>query len=51
MFATFMLQNLRDSANRIKDWLDRRGKAHISDHDLTIYQMLSDAQKELENAS
>ena len=50
VFTSFMLQNLRDSSNRIKDWLDHRGKVHISDHDLEIFQMLMDAEKEVKDA-
>ena len=51
VFASFMLQNLRDSANRIKQWLEHSGKDQISEHDLEIYEMLSKAMREVEDAA
>ena len=47
VYAGFAMQNIRDSVSRIKDWLDRSGKAHIGNQDMEVWGMLMDAEKEL----
>lgn len=51
VFASFAMQNIRDVVGRIKNWLDRSGKTHISQRDMEVYGKILDAEKEINNAN
>lgn len=46
VYTGFAIQNVRDSADRIRTWIDNTGKTSISRHDLELYGMLLDAEDE-----
>lgn len=47
VYNSFALQNVRDAVDRIKSWLASVGKMRISKHDLSLYGMILDAEKEV----
>lgn len=46
VYAGVVLQNIRDSIQRIKNWVDTLGRTHISNDDMELWGTLMKARRD-----